>query len=160
MSASQWSGHRDIISNRLWRHQQNENVGSEARGRCVKIVVFIVIYGFVMSYKKKIMYVLSCQTGSVLTRVLFWYLFPSLLRQNNPLMSAETVRHESTYIVLYWYTALTSIVCYNHGLIWNKKPEKDLRREVYSYDLCVAQRQKLNCSINTIPSMVSDCTWP
>ena len=37
------------------------------------------------------------------TRVLFWYSFPSLLRnlenehQNNPLESAETVRHSSTY---------------------------------------------------------------
>ena len=42
-------------------------------------------------------------------RVLFWYLFPSLLRnsgnkhQNNPLVSAETVRHSSTYIILYLY---------------------------------------------------------
>ena len=40
-------------------------------------------------------------------RVLFWYSFPSLLRnsgnknQNNPLMSVETVRHQSTYIILF-----------------------------------------------------------
>ena len=40
-------------------------------------------------------------------RVLSWYLFPSLLRnsrnkhQNNPLVSAEAVRHENTYIILY-----------------------------------------------------------
>ena len=40
---------------------------------------------------------------SALTRVLFWCLFPSLLRnwgnkhQNNTLVSAETVRHSSTY---------------------------------------------------------------
>ena len=53
------------------------------------------------------MYVFSWQTVSVLTRVLFWFLFPSLLRnsgnkhQNNPLVSAETVRHSSTYIILY-----------------------------------------------------------
>ena len=38
--------------------------------------------------------------------VLFWYLFPTLLRnsgnkhQNNPLVSGETVRHSSTYIIL------------------------------------------------------------
>ena len=50
--ASQLSGHRDVISNRLWRHQQNENPASETRGRCVMIVVFIVICGFVMSCKK------------------------------------------------------------------------------------------------------------
>ena len=53
------------------------------------------------------MYVLSWRTISALTRVLFWCLFPSLLHnsgnkhQNNPLVSAETVRHESTYIILY-----------------------------------------------------------
>ena len=53
------------------------------------------------------MYVLSWRTVSALTRVLFWYLFPLLLRnsgnkhQNNPLVSAETVRHSSTYIILY-----------------------------------------------------------
>ena len=60
------------------------------------------------------MYVLSWRTVSALTRVLFWYLFPSLLRnsenkhQNNPLVSAETVRHLSIYIILYimWQCAL------------------------------------------------------
>ena len=49
--ASQLSGHCDVISNRLWRHQQNENRAGETRGRCVKLVVFIV-YGFVMSCTK------------------------------------------------------------------------------------------------------------
>ena len=53
------------------------------------------------------MYVLSWRTISALTQVLFWCLFPSLLRnsgnkhQNNPLVSAETVRNSSTYIILY-----------------------------------------------------------
>ena len=52
--------------------------------------------------RNKIMYVLSWQTVYALTRVLFWCLFPSLLRnsgnkhQNNPLVS-----HSSTYIILY-----------------------------------------------------------
>ena len=50
--ASQLSGHCDVISNRLWRHQQNENQTSETRGRCVTVVAFIVIHGFVMSCKK------------------------------------------------------------------------------------------------------------
>ena len=52
MTASQLSGHCDVINNRLWRHQQHENWASETRGRCVNIVVFIAIYGFVMSCKK------------------------------------------------------------------------------------------------------------
>ena len=47
------------------------------------------------------------QTVSALTRVLFWCLFLSLLRNsgnkhpNIPLVSAETVRQSSTYIILY-----------------------------------------------------------
>ena len=58
------------------------------------------------------MYELSWRTVSALTRVLFWYLFPSLLRnsgnkhQNNPLVSAETIRHSSTYIILYLFQGL------------------------------------------------------
>ena len=36
----------------LWRHQQNENRASETGGRCINVVGFIVIYGFVMSCKK------------------------------------------------------------------------------------------------------------
>ena len=107
MIASQLFAHCDVISNRLWHHQQNENWVSETQGRCVNIVLFIVIYGFVLSCKKKIMYVLSWRTASALTRVFFWCLFPLLLRnsenkhQINPLLSAETVRHLSTYIILY-----------------------------------------------------------
>ena len=53
MIASQLSGHCDVICNRLWRHQQNENRASATWGRCVKLVVCIVIYGLVVSCKKK-----------------------------------------------------------------------------------------------------------
>ena len=52
MFASQLSGHCDVISNRLWRHQQNVKWAKESRGRRVKILVFNVIYGFIMSCKK------------------------------------------------------------------------------------------------------------
>ena len=71
--ASQLSGHCDVISNRLWRHQQNENPASERRGRCINIVVFIVIYYIesLCRVRNKIMYVLSWRTVSPLTRVLF-----------------------------------------------------------------------------------------
>ena len=44
------------------------------------IVDFIVMYGFVMSCKKKMMHVLPWRIVSVPTRVLFLCLFPSLLR--------------------------------------------------------------------------------
>ena len=46
------SGHCDVISKPLWHHQQNENWASETQGRCVKLVVFIVMYGFFMLCKK------------------------------------------------------------------------------------------------------------
>ena len=106
MIASQLSGHCDVMSNRLWRHQQNENRASETRGRCVKLVVIYSFMDSLCRVRIKIIYVLSWRTVSALTRVLFCYLFPSLLRnsgnkrQNNPLVSAETIRHSSTYIIL------------------------------------------------------------
>ena len=105
--ASQLSSQCDVISNRLWRHQQSKNRASETWGRCVKLVVLYSFMDSLCRVRNKIMYVLSWRTVSALTRVLFWFLFPSLLRnsgnkhQNNPLVSAETVRHSSTYIILY-----------------------------------------------------------
>ena len=105
--ASQLSGHCDVISDWLWRHQQNENWASEARGRCVKIVVLPSFIDSLCRVRNKILYVLSWRTVSALTWVLFWCLFSSLLHysgnkhQNNTLVSAETVRYSSTYIILY-----------------------------------------------------------
>ena len=55
----------------------------------------------------RIMKVLSWWTVYMLTRVSFWFLFPSLLRnsgnkhQNNPLVSTLTIHHSSTFIILY-----------------------------------------------------------
>ena len=49
--------------------------------------------------KNKIMYILSWRSVSALTRVSFWYLFNKY--KSNPLVSAETIRHSSTYIILY-----------------------------------------------------------
>ena len=111
VSASQLSGHCDVISNRLWRHQQNENRTNETRGRCVRIVFLLSFVGSLGRVRNKIMYILSIRTVSVLTRVLFWCLFSSLLRnsgnrhQNYILVSAETVRHSSTYISLYIFNS-------------------------------------------------------
>ena len=101
--ASQLFGHCDAIGNRLWRHQQNENRVSETRGRCVKLVVFIVIYGFVMSCKKlnNVCILVTdhfCARSSV---ILVLLRNSGNKHKNNPLVSAETVRHSSTYIFLY-----------------------------------------------------------
>ena len=54
----------------------------------------------------RIMYVLEWRTVCVLTRVLFWCLFPALRsnernkHQNNTRESAQTVHHDSIYIIL------------------------------------------------------------
>ena len=54
------------------------------------------------------MHVLSWRTISALTWVLFWCLFNLFNKhQNNPLVSAETVRHSSTYIILYIHDNLS-----------------------------------------------------
>ena len=50
--ASQLSGYCDVINKRLWHHRQNVNPASAARGRRVKVVVFIAIFIVVMSCKK------------------------------------------------------------------------------------------------------------
>ena len=53
------------------------------------------------------MYELEWRTVSALTRGLFWCLFPELRskegnkQQNNTRVSAEAVRHKSTYIILF-----------------------------------------------------------
>ena len=105
--ASQLSRYCDVISNRLWCHQQNEDRGGETRGRCVKIVVSSSFVDSLCRVRDKIMYVFSWRTVSALTRMLFLCVFPSLPRnsgnkhKNNPLVSAESVRHSSTYILLY-----------------------------------------------------------
>ena len=105
--ASQLSGHCDVISDRLWRHQENKNRASETLGRCVRIVVLSSFINSLCRVRNKIMYVLSWRTVSALTRVLFWCSFRSLLRnsgnkhQNYPLVSAETVGHSSTNFILY-----------------------------------------------------------
>ena len=92
-------------------------------------VIFFVIYGYVCRVRNKIMYVLSWRTVSVLTRVSFWCLLSLLLcnsgnkHQNNPIVSKETVRHSSTYIILYysscWAICITAIViCYLQSHTW------------------------------------------
>ena len=69
---SQLSGHCDVVRNRLWRHQQNENRASETR-RCGKVVVLLSFMDDLCRVRNKIMYVLSWRTVSALTGVLFWY---------------------------------------------------------------------------------------
>ena len=102
--ALQLSGHCDVINNRLWRHQQIENRAIETRGAYVKRVVFIVIYGSVMSCKNTWTLVTNCFCAHSSVILAFISLVSRNSRnkhQNNPLESAETVRLSSTYIILY-----------------------------------------------------------
>ena len=114
--APQLSSHCDVINNRMWRHQQNEDRVNETPGRCVKIVVLLSFMDSSSRVRNKIMYLLSWRTISALTRMLFLYQFRSLLRnsgnklQSNPLESTKTVRHSSTYIML-------SVSCFKFN--WN-----------------------------------------
>ena len=103
MIASQMSRNCDVISNRLWRHQQNDRANETFMDSlcCVRHIL---------------MYVLSCRTASAPTRVSIMCLFPSLLRnpgnkhKNNLFVSAETVRHSSTYIILYLHVTIRIIM--------------------------------------------------
>ena len=94
--ASQLSGHYDVISNRLWQHQ-NENQASETWGWCVKIVAFTVIYGFVMSCKKwNNVCTLMTNFFGAHSSVILVLIKKRNKHQNNPPGNAETVRHSST----------------------------------------------------------------
>ena len=84
MPTSQFSGHCDIISNRigLQFYQQNVNRTGQTWGRCVKIVIFIIIYKFIYKplchVRNKIMYVFAWWAVYALTWVLFLCLFSLL----------------------------------------------------------------------------------
>ena len=80
------------------------------------------------------MYVLEWWAVSVLTRGLFWCLFPELWSnegykyQNNMQVSTETARHDGTYIILF--------------LIWhNESINEDKNDDLYTSFPC------LTCSI-------------
>ena len=119
----------------MWRHPQSIVKSSADRKpseqdtwTLCKDGYFNVIYGFVMSCKNKnnvCILVTNCLCAHSSVILLF---IPSLPRnsgnilQNNPLVSAETVCHSSTYIILYWFyyaTILTFGVRYNQTPLWH-----------------------------------------
>ena len=124
----------------LWRRQQSIVTSSAERrpsewdtGTMCKDHFFVIIYGYVNCIRNKIMYVISSRTVSTFTQVLFLCLFPSLLRnsgnkwKNNPLVRAETTRHSSTYILLYWWA-----VEYDH---WDTLDMQDNQSAINSWPL-------------------------
>ena len=85
MITSKLSGHCVVISNRLWRLQQNVNRASKTR-RSMFLSSFM---DSLCHVRNKFMYVLLQQTVSALICMLFWCLFPELplheLRNRLPL---------------------------------------------------------------------------
>ena len=73
----------------------------------------------------RIMYALPWQTVYALTRGLFWCLFPELhsnegnKHQNNTQVSALTLRHKSTYNILF--------------LTWQNKPKMTLKTRIFTH---------------------------
>ena len=110
--APQLSGNCDVISNRLRRHLQNLFRAGEKRCRCVRIVVFFVIYSSACRVRNKMIYVPSWQAVSVLTRVLFLcLLFISQTRKQPSRQRRNTSQLECIHYSLYQWKSRLQSVC-------------------------------------------------
>ena len=103
MIASKLSRYCDVIRNRLWRHQWNEDRASETRGWCVKNV-FLSSFMDSLCHVNKIMYVLSWRTVSAPLECYFCVYFPR----------CSATREMNTKIILSW--ALKHFVTRVHTL--------------------------------------------
>ena len=89
--------------------------------------------------RNKMMYVLSWQTVSVLTQVLFWYLFPSLLHNsgykhpNNPLMRTEIVPSRQ-YLHYYIEPHYNTTRLYTHAA-WLWFPRQQWQSDQHRLDI-------------------------
>ena len=101
---SQFSGHFDAISKRLWCHQQNVKKASETQGRCVKIVVLSPFMDLLCCVRNK-NNVCTLMKNYVLTWVLSWCLFPFLLH------NLGNKQEKKIMYVLSWKT-MCSLECY------------------------------------------------
>ena len=103
------------------------------------------------NYAYRIMYVIERQTVSVSTRGLFWCLFLELRcnegnkDQNSIRVSAETVRHESTYIILF----LTQN---------NESINDDTNDNLYPSSPCLTR--SIFVVLMTLQSIADDVTMP
>ena len=106
MLASQLFGHCHVINSRLWRHQQHVNWASETWGRCVEIVVFIVVCEFVMSCKKQnnvCTLVTNCLCSHSSVIFVFISLAAASTRQINPQITLFWALKQFEYILYYKY---------------------------------------------------------
>ena len=110
--ASQLSRYCDVIRNRLWRHHQNEDRASETRGRCVKIVVLSSFMDYLCRLRNKIISVLSWQTVSALTRVLFSSLFINTKITLSWALK-QFITRVHTLVFMYWQKSVSNISCHD-----------------------------------------------
>ena len=136
MLSSQLSGHCDVITNQLWRHQQNLKWASETRGWYVKILVLAPFMDSLCHVRNKIMYVLLWRTVYAL-KCYFGVYF----------LSCCTTWEINTKITLSWahkqfatrVHALFSIYSVHGGSRWSITPIPQGYFTVYSGNtwLCV-----------------------
>ena len=112
--ASQPSDYCDVISNRLWHHQQNW--ASETRGLCMKIVVFTSFMDSLCRERNSIMHVVSLRTVYVLTWVIFLCLFPHCCasrRINTKIIPSWAYKQFATrnHTLFYKYMQIYQSVC-------------------------------------------------
>ena len=97
--ASHLSGHYDVTSNRVWRHQQNVNRVRGTRERCVKIVVLLSFRDLLCRVRNIIMYVTEWWTVYALNRVLLCFYF-----QTNPKITILRMHKDfSTRVLTLFY---------------------------------------------------------
>ena len=104
------------------------------------------------------MYVLAWRTVYALTRGLFWCLFPELRsnegnkHQNNARRSASTVRHKSTYIILF-LTRHNESINDAKTRIFTHRPRVSLAHFTFSWwrhnELAMTSQWPGNCDTNT-----------
>ena len=127
---SQLSDHCGVISNRFWSHQRDETRASETRGRCVKIVVLSSFTDSLCHVRNKISYVLLWRTVSTFTQVLFWYSFPSLLR--NEINTNITLSWEPKQFVTGIHTLLSISIHWTVFVLKGIQPSLPLIRNGHS----------------------------
>ena len=111
---SQLSGHCEVISNRLRRHQQNVNRASETWDRCVKIVVLSPYTDSLCRVRNKIMNVLSWHTDYAHTRIhVVYFLICCATREINTRITLSWAHKQFATRIHTWFCFI--------GCFWTTK---------------------------------------
>ena len=113
---------------KLWRIICPKIMIQMKKGRITKVVIKHLSFWSICCLIMSCLYELEWRTVSALTRGLFWCLFPELWSnegnkyQNNTWVSTETVRHESTYIILFLTRHNESVNDYKNDELYTSSP--------------------------------------